>query len=88
MTTRVTSDPGSDVNDLERLLLQAPSFQKLDPAARSEMAESMAKVAHFLSADGEGRRAPLAGQLAPDLREQLSPNFQNASSTPTPAPRP
>src|SRR5262245_3717709 len=91
MTGRVMSEPGSDANEIERLLVDAPSFQRLEPTARRAVAESMAKVVRFLEIPEGGARAPLAGQLAPDLRERLAPQPDGAmcgvlTSPPSPAP--
>jgi hypothetical protein len=86
MTARVVPDPIPGSTDLDRLLAQAPSFQHLGPEERRSMAESMARVVQFLSAPAEGgRHAPLAGQLAPDLRERLAPPGAGSSS-PSPIP--
>jgi hypothetical protein len=86
MTARVMAEPRSDTNEIERLLLDAPSFQQLDPTTRHAIAESMSKVVDFLATPEGGRRAPLSGQLAPDLRERLAPQPGGSSGFTSPPP--
>ena len=58
-------DPIATARVAMRMLEEAPSYRRLDPAAQQALTESLGKVASYL-ANGEG--APqLAGQLAPDL---------------------
>jgi len=73
--------------EVERFLEGAPSFRSLQPAARREMAESLSRVAAYLAGANGGSREPLAGQLAPDLRQRLAPQGQPSSpASPSPAP--
>jgi hypothetical protein len=65
--------------EVNRLLERSPSFQNLDAPTRTELAQSMAKIAGFLAADVEN--PPLARQFAPDLQQRLSPQGRPSSSS-------
>ncbi len=64
---------------VSRLLEATPSYQKLDPGTREELAGAMEKIATYLAAGPADDGRPLARQFAPDLMQRLSPQGSGSS---------
>lgn len=92
------------VQQLRQVLDRAPAYHALNHESRREFDRSLARIQQALaSASGPGGANRLAGQMAPDLRSQLSPGgdqsgfgslspstqtLPGASHAPAPAPAP
>ena len=75
MTTRQSFNNGVARLEVERMLRSTPAFHQLDRSTQAELAESMSKIADFLS------NQPMVSQLAPvDLRQRLSPQGQQGAA--------
>jgi hypothetical protein len=70
--TGVPGTPAAVAQTLQRLVHEAPSYAQLDPATQNELVQAVDTVARYLASDpAQTLGAPLARQLAPDLRGQI-----------------
>ena len=77
--------PGLAVRQLGEALRQAPAYHALGREARRDLDRSLDAIQQALGSTG---LAPLARQMAPDLRSQLAPQNGSGGFSPSPSPAP
>lgn len=84
------SGNGHVEHEVDRLLVNAPAYRRLDPSAQQDLRRDLVKVASYMALPGAALEGPYSTQMAPDLRAALTPRTQQPQPAPsqTPAPTP